>query len=140
MVFPGGLRRLVRAEVLTDNPSVPAAAAESAAREWRNLNDAVCWQPPRVRDVTDGIRPASRPPLIAAGISVPERRALALTTASEAGLIRYLWMRPDAGTFGVSVTVGGDTVVRTLHGSTVTAWIRGVADGAGRPDVLEGIV
>lgn len=130
VAYPGGRRRLVRAQVLAQ------AGNESARAEWARLS--ALWPPTtRIHDIDP---PVETPPTPVITTPTAAHRIQVLTAASEAGLIRYLWVDPTTDIHAASITVDGDTTVRQLYGPTVIPWVRGVADMAGRSDILHGLV
>jgi hypothetical protein len=129
--WPGGKRRVAKLEVLATATGDPAVQDQ-----WEQMRRM--WPVGQPLDATTGLdepRPAAervRQPLA-------ERRMMALTRVSDAGLIRYLWIDRDRDVYAASVTVGDTTVIRELVGDTVTPWLRGIVDRAGRSDLITGL-
>jgi hypothetical protein len=129
-VYPGGRRhRLVEVQVRA------MAGDEAAEREWARLRNL--WPQCPAVDSLDPPPVIVQPSGPSHRLPAAERRYLALTALSAAGLLRYLWFDVASDVYAAAVPVaGGDTTVRELTGPTVRPWLRGIADRAGRPDLI----
>ena len=137
IAYPGGTRKLVAAQVdAFAAEGTPAAAGLDVT--WRELRAQ--W--PVATRYADLASYEPLPTDVNAELPVPtdlpeqHRRALALTLASEAAMLRYLWLDAPEDRFAVAHRIAGERIERVLPGVGVLPYTLGVADGTRHADVV----